>query len=237
MMDKATGQDKHEPDDKQQGRRMLHRFIRSRPHLTLGIAFGTAVGLAWPDSHPWQQRALIGWNAGVWIYLAGMMWLMMRADHHKVREIASRQDENAGTVLFTLIVGVVLSLYAIISELARMDHMPPNQVALRYAFTALTVIGSWLLVGVLFCFHYAHMYYRTPQDRPPLHFPEEGLEPDYWDFLYFSFTIAVAVQTSDVSVTSRPMRKLVLGHSVLAFFFNLLILGLSINIAAGFVNS
>jgi uncharacterized membrane protein len=118
-----------------------------------------------------------------------------------------------------------------------MDHMPPNQVALRYAFTALTVIGSWLLVGVLFCFHYAHMYYRTPQDRPPLHFPEEGLEPDYWDFLYFSFTIAVAVQTSDVSVTSRPMRKLVLGHSVLAFFFNLLILGLSINIAAGFVNS
>jgi uncharacterized membrane protein len=109
MMDKATGQDKHEPDDKQQGRRLLHRFIRSRPHLTLGIAFGTAVGLAWPDSHPWQQRALIGWNAGVWIYLAGMMWLMMRADHHKVREIASRQDENAGTVLFTLIVGVVLS--------------------------------------------------------------------------------------------------------------------------------
>ena len=50
-------------------------------------------------------------------------------------------------------------------------------------------------------------------------------------------TIAVAVQTSDVAVTSRSMRKLVLGHSVLAFFFNLLILGLSINIAAGLVNS
>jgi uncharacterized membrane protein len=241
MMDKATGQDKHErddqPDDKQGGRRLLHRFIRSRPHLTLAIAFGTVVGLAWPDSHPWLRRALVGWNAGVWIYLFGMTWLMMRADHHKAREIAGRQDENAGTVLLTLIVGVVVSLYAIISELARMDHLPPDQVALRYAFTALTVIGSWLLVGVLFCFHYAHMYYRAPQDGRPLRFPEEGLEPDYWDFLYFSFTIAVAVQTSDVSITSRPMRKLVLGHSVLAFFFNLLILGLSINIAAGLVNS
>jgi uncharacterized membrane protein len=234
MMDNATKGQRH---DKEKGRRLLHRFIRSRPHLTLAIALGAAVALAWPASHPWLQRALIGWNAGVWTYLLGMAWLMMRADHRKVREIAGRQDESAGTVLFTLVIGAVLSLYAIVSELARMDHVPPDQVALRYAFTALTVIGSWLLVGVLFCFHYAHVYYHAPQDRLPLRFPEEGLEPDYWDFLYFSFTIAVAVQTSDVSVTSRTMRKLVLGHSVLAFFFNLLILGLSINIAAGFVNS
>jgi uncharacterized membrane protein len=223
--------------DKEKGRRLLHRFIRSRPHLTLAIAFGAVVGVAWPDSHPWLRRALIGWDAGVWIYLFGMAWLMMRADHRKVREIASRQDENAGLVLSTLIVGAMLSLYAIVSELTRMDHLPPDQVALRYAFTALTVIGSWLLVGVLFCFHYAHLYYRSPQGRLPLRFPDEGLEPNYWDFLYFSFTIAVAVQTSDVTVMSRSMRKLVLGQSVLAFFFNLAILGLSINIAASLVNA
>jgi uncharacterized membrane protein len=228
--------------DKEKGRRLLHRFIRSRPHLTLAIAFGAVVGVAWPDSHPWLRRALIGWDAGVWIYLLGMAWLMMRADHRKVREIASRQDENAGLVLSTLIVGAMLSLYAIVSELTRMDHLPPDQVAMRYAFTALTVIGSWLLVGVLFCFHYAHLYYRSPQGRLPLRFPDEDLgpghlEPNYWDFLYFSFTIAVAVQTSDVTVMSRSMRKLVLGQSVLAFFFNLAILGLSINIAASLVNA
>jgi uncharacterized membrane protein len=222
---------------RQGDKRLLHRFIRSRPHLTLAIALGAAVALAWTDSAPWLRRALIGWNAGVWSYLLGMGWLMMRADHRKVREIAGRQDESAGLVLFTLVVAAVLSLYAIISELTRMDHVPPDQIALRYAFTALTVVGSWLLVGVLFCFHYAHLYYRAPQDRPPLRFPEEGLEPNYWDFLYFSFTIAVAVQTSDVTVTARTMRKLVLGHSVLAFFFNLLILGLSINIAAGLLNA
>jgi uncharacterized membrane protein len=239
MMDKVPGGREH---DKQQGRRLLHRFIRSRPHLSLAILLGALVALAWPDSHPWLRRALIGWNAGVWAYLLSMGWLMATADHRKVREIAGKQDESAGLVLCTLVIGAVLSLYAIVSDLARMDHMPANQVALRYAFTALTVIGNWLLVGVLFCFHYAHLYYRAPRDRLPLRFPEEGaesrdIEPDYWDFLYFAFTIAVAVQTSDVSVTSRAMRKLVLGHSVLAFFFNLLILGLSINIAAGFVNS
>jgi uncharacterized membrane protein len=214
----------------------LQHLIRNRPHLTLAIALGAAVGLLWPDSRSWMQRALIGWNAGTWSYLTGMSWLMMRADHRKVRAIAGREDENAGTVLLTLIVGAMLSLYAIVAELAHMDHLPADQVAMRYAFTALTVIGSWLLVGVLFCFHYAHLYYRAPEDRRPLRFPDEGLEPDYWDFLYFSFTIAVAVQTSDVSVMSRAMRKLVLGHSVLGFFFNVLILGLSVNIAAGLVN-
>ena len=228
--------------DKAKGRHLLHRFIRSRPHLSLAIALGALVGLAWPDSHPWLRRALIGWNAGVWVYLFSMGWLMSTADHGKVREIAGKQDESGGLVLFTMVVGAMLSLYAIVSELARMDHMPAHQIALHYAFTALTVIGSWLLVGVLFCIHYAHLYYHAPRDRLPLRFPEEGaeprdIEPDYWDFLYFSFTISVAVQTSDVSVTSRAMRKLVLGHSVLAFFFNLLILGLSINIAAGFANS
>jgi uncharacterized membrane protein len=227
------GQHKPSGDDR---RRLLHRFIRSRPHLTLAIALGALVGLLWPHSHAWQQRALIGWNAGVWSYLLSMMWLMATADHRKVRQIAGQQDESAGLVLFTMVVGVVLSLYAIISELTRMNHVPADQVALRYAFTALTVIGSWLLVGVLFCFHYAHVFYHAPAKRLPLRFPEDLPDPDYWDFLYFSFTIQVAVQTSDVAVMTRGMRRLVLGHSVLAFFFNLAILGLSINIAAGLLN-
>jgi len=240
-MMKETSHD-HGKDHQRGDKRLLHRFIRSRPHLTLAIALGAVVALLWPHSHPWLRRALIGWNAGVWIYLLSMMWMMATSDERKVREIAGREDESAGLVLFTMVIGVVLSLYAIVTELTRMDHVPPDQIALRYAFTALTVVGSWLLVGVLYCFHYAHLYYRAPEGRQPLRFPDDdresgGFAPNYWDFLYFSFTIAVAVQTSDVTIMSRTMRKLVLGHSVLAFFFNLLILGLSINIAAGFVNS
>lgn len=219
------------------GKTLLHRFIRSRPYLAAAVLLGVVVGLAWPDADTWLQRALIGWNTGVWAYLFVMSLLMARADHHRVRELACRQDENAGTVLFTMVVGAVLSLYAIVSELTRMDHGQGGQAALRYAFTALTVVGSWLLVGVMFCLHYAHLYYRAHADRRPLRFPDEDLEPNYWDFLYFSFTIAVAVQTSDVTVVSRSMRQLVLGQSVLAFFFNLAILGLSINIAASLVNS
>jgi uncharacterized membrane protein len=57
--------------------------------------------------------------------------------------------------------------------------------------------------------------------------------PDYWDFLYFSFTIAVAAQTSDVIIMNRSTRKTVLAQSILSFLFNVAILGFSINIAAG----
>jgi uncharacterized membrane protein len=217
-------------------RRLLHRFIRSRPHLSLAIALGVVVGVLLPGSERPLTRALIGWNAAVWTYLLTMLWLMMHASPHRVREIASREDERAGLVLLTLTIGAVLSLSAIISELGQIPHLSPDQRALRYGFTALTVSGSWFLVGVLFTFHYAHLFYRAPGHRLPLRFPDDLPDPDYWDFLYFSFTIAVAVQTSDVAVTTRGMRKLVLGHSVLAFFFNLAILGLSINIAAGLLN-
>jgi uncharacterized membrane protein len=59
--------------------------------------------------------------------------------------------------------------------------------------------------------------------------------PDYYDFLYFSYVIGVACQTADVDITSSPMRRTALVHCVLAFFFNSAVLALTINIAAGLI--
>jgi len=216
---------------------LSHRFFSSRPHLTLAIAFGAVVALLVPDSFAAITRALIAWNAAVWSYLVTMMWLITRADHRKVRAIADQQDENAGLVLVTLVVAAVFSLTAIFFELSELADARGSERAWRYVLTVMTLFGSWLLVGVLFCFHYAHMYYRATSWTAPLKFPDDEKEPDYWDFLYFSFTISVAVQTADIGIMTRAMRKLVLGHAVLNFFFNLVILGLSINIAAGLIKS
>jgi uncharacterized membrane protein len=215
----------------------LLRFLRSRPYLIGALALGVAVGLLVPGDYTWLRRALIGWNSGAWTYLVVMMWTMMRADHSQVRAIAARQDESGGAVLAAVIVGALLSVGAIVTELSNMKHVSEHQAALHYAFTALTVVGAWLLVGVMYAFHYAHLYYCANKNTRPLRFPDEHVQPNYWDFLYFSFTLSVAVQTSDVSIMTRAMRKLVLGHSILAFFFNLVILGLSVNIAASLVNT
>jgi len=62
---------------------------------------------------------------------------------------------------------------------------------------------------------------------------EGAAVPNHADFLYFSLTIAAAAQTSDVAVTTRSMRKLVVAQAVLSFAFNTMVPALAINIAVG----
>jgi len=214
-----------------------HRFAHHRPRLAIAILIGAIVGLALPAQWQWLTRALTAWNVGVWLYLFSIGWLLVGSTHVKVRAIAEQEDNNAVAVLATLSISAVLSLTAIVFELGASRTLTFEQRLAPYLFTAATVFGSWLLVGVLFTFHYAHMFYRTHADKRPLIFPEQDPHPDYWDFLYFSFTIAVAVQTSDVMIVSRSMRKVVLAQSVLSFLFNAAILGLSVNIAAGVIGA
>lgn len=217
-------------------RNLLHRFVSSRPYLTVALVLGVGTGLFFTDE-TWLRQALIGWNVTVWAYLLSVIPAMNKADHQRVREIAARQDESAALVLGTMTIGIALTMAAVISELSGAGKASSGAQAVHYIYTGVTVIGSWILLGVLYCFHYAHVYYNSARKEPELKFPDDEQEPNYWDFLYFSFTISVAVQTSDVCVMTRTMRKLVLSQSVICFLFNLLILGLSINIAAGLMNN
>ena len=197
-------------------RNLLHRFVTSRPYLTSALVVGVATGLFFTDQ-TWLRQALIGWNVTVWLYLLIIIFPMNKADHHRVREVAAKQDESAALVLGTMTIGIVLTMAAVISELAGAGK--GGDATWHYIITAIMVTGSWILLGVLYCFHYAHKYYNSDSDAPELKFPDDEQEPNYWDFLYFSFTISVAVQTSDVTVRSRRMRKVVLGQSVLCFFY------------------
>lgn len=214
-----------------------HKFIRSRPRLTIAIVTGISVGLALPWQWNLVTRVLVGWNVTVWFYLCLMAWLMMRASHVRVRNIAEQEDKGAIAILAIMSVAAMVSIAAIILELSTIKGLPLSYRLAHYAFTGSTVFGSWCLVAALFTFHYARIYYRSPIERRALSFPDNEENLDYWDFLYFSFTIAVAAQTSDVTVMSHSMRKTVLAQSILSFLFNVAILGLSINIAASFVGS
>ncbi len=217
-------------------RNLLHRFISNRPHLSMSIGLGIAIALILPSIWDPVRRALVGWNVTIYTYLLSMAWLMLRADHAKVKSIAGRQDENAGMVLLGLLLATVLSITAIVVELRQLSGASERELILRVVFTAFTIIGSWFFAATLFCIHYAHLFYQAPLAEQPLIFQGAKQEPNYWDFLYFSFTIAVAAQTSDVTINTRPMRKLVLAQSVLSFFFNMVILGLCVNLGAALIN-
>ena len=209
----------------------ISRFAAARPRLLIAFALGAIVGVAAPAGHGWLTRTLLGWDAAVWTYLILISVMMLRADPRRIRAVARREDTSASAVLAVVCLGVIASMVAIAFELVTAKSAGHAQ-AWHYALTGVTVVGAWLMVPMMFTVHYAHLYYRTPS-APPLQFPDREIEPDYWDFLYFSFTIAVASQTADISIRSRAMRRAVLGQSLLSFFFNTSILALSINIAAG----
>ena len=113
---------------------------------------------------------------------------------------------------------------------------------MHLGLTILTVVDSWMFMHLTFAFHYAHEYYdeceacpeKKPEERGGLIFPG-GEQPSYVDFLYYAYVIGLASQTADVSTTSRGMRILTAVHGTLAFFYNLAIIGLTVNISSGFI--
>ncbi|MFZ6657162.1 DUF1345 domain-containing protein [Undibacterium sp. TJN19] len=216
---------------------MIKKFVQRRSRLVITLGLGIFSAFLLPDTTPFVTRALSGWNIGVWAYLILMALLMTRASQQKVRRMAQEEDESAIGVLVLLSLSAIISLMAIIHELSGLSGLPSDERIVKYLFAASTVLGSWTLLAVIFCFHYALLFYNAPEDKRALAFPDGEELPDFWDFLYFSFTIAVAAQTSDVTVMSRSARKTVLAQSVLSFFFNIAVLGFSINIAASLVSS
>jgi uncharacterized membrane protein len=107
------------------------------------------------------------------------------------------------------------------------------------AVSVATILLSWMLIHTVFALFYAHEFHSEGNDRAGGHggglaFPDDST-PDYLDFLYFSFVVGTTAQTSDVAVTSRAMRRVVMLHGVLSFFFNTAVIALAVNIAAQLV--
>lgn len=215
----------------------IFQFFRTHPHprLLIAVILGLGSGFLLPDQWRLVTQVLVAWNIMVWSYLLLMGWLMLRADHARLIKIASQEDEHGATILAMFSIATVASLVAIVLELSTQELITGFRL-FNYLITGATILGSWFFIGVLFTFHYSRMYYLSPANSRPLKFPDDEQRPDYWDFLYFSFTIAVAVQTADVSVINRSMRKVVLAQSILSFLFNLVIIGSSVNVFASLVS-
>ena len=207
--------------------------LRTRPRMAIATGIGVAVGFLVPEVGSAVTRILIGWNTSVWLFLVLIGSMMLQSDHERLRRHAIAQAEGAAVVLALVIVAAVFSIVAIVFELSAAKGPGARHAVPHILFALATVAGSWLLLPTLFAMNYASVYYRT-QHGNGLMFPDpdKTFKPDYADFLYFSFTIAVASQTADVAITARSMRRLVLLQSVLSFVFNTTILAFTINIAA-----
>jgi len=91
---------------------------------------------------------------------------------------------------------------------------------------------AWSLTHTSYTLRYAHLYYRDEGGVGGLVFPGDR-PPDDFDFAYFAYTIGMCFQVSDVVITSWQIRRAVLGHAVLSFAYNTVILALALNLLFG----
>lgn len=216
----------------------LRHYWQVRPRLLLSVGAGILCYLLLPAQLSQLQRLMLGWNVLAWLYLLFLWRLMLVSTPKHIRQRARAQDENASMVLALVSIGCLVSILAILFELSTAKQVSDSLKTLHLVLTGTTLVVSWLLLPTAFTMHYAHQFYRqgAPQDPLPLLFPGNLQEPTYWDFAYFSFTIAVASQTADVAVGAAEVRKVALLQSVISFVFNLVILGLSINVGASLLS-
>jgi len=203
--------------------------------LMYGLAAGLATA-ALPLPLAWPLRGLLGWCAGVAVYLLLAWWLAMAFDAKGTRERAQAQDEPGVVIFLILLLATLACVAAIVFMMQQSRDLSGVGRTLQIALSMAALAASWLFIQAIFAFHYAHRYYQEEKRKQPvgagLLFPG-GQDPDYFDFLYYAHVVGMTSQVSDVQVTSRAMRRLTTVHAVLSFAFNMLILALSINVVAG----
>ncbi len=163
------------------------------------------------------------------LYLLLMLAQAARLTPDDLRRHAAEADEGIPLIVLIAVGIVATSLTAIFLVLSA-----PGGGAGGGALSLGSIPLGWAMLHTVFAFHYAGVFYAPADadhgDAGGIAFPETG-EPGVWDFLYFSFVIGMTAQVSDATVSQTGMRRLVLAHSVLAFFYNTVILALAVNAA------
>ena len=218
--------------------RLLRQF-KAHPRLLAGILAAVLAGLVLPQDWPRTTRNIVALDAGGLVFLI-LTWVMMaRSTERHMRLRAALQDEGRLAVLLLTTGATIFAMTAVALELHDAKDLSPDASLIHVGLAAATIVCSWFVTHTMFALHYAHGFYADPDPGDDREDRVGGLDipgckrPDYWDFLYFSFTIGMTFQTSDVQITARSLRRQTLAHGILSFFFNTVILALSINIAAG----
>ncbi len=182
---------------------------------------------------PFPTFLILGFDAGAAFFVFRVWTMMAKAELHDMQRHAAIEDEKP---YMWPIVGGLFATAILIAVIFEMRGAEPVHVLIGIA----TILLSWFFLNTVFALHYAHDYYReidSPQGRRA----REGLlfpghrQPDYWDFLYFSFIVGMTFQVSDVQIEDHVIRRVVLLHGLLAFIFNVFVLALSISLVGDLI--
>ena len=211
----------------------MKKLFSEHPRLWISVTTGGLVFFLLPQHWPLLNRVLVCWNCGVALFLVLIFVWMTRLTAAQICTKYIEEDASAPIILVAVTLAALLSLIAIVEPLATIKQVTGSVRAAHFALAdadADQIRGSWCRP----CLPRTTPICSTApqQDERPLHFPETAM-PVFWDFAYFSFTIAAACQTADVSTQHAGIRRVVILHTLISFLFNATILGFAINVTAG----
>ncbi len=210
------------------------RYLPFVAFLVIGLAAFLALMQHWGLA--WAPALLGGFDLGAAAFLAMLVHRFVVDDSTRMRSRAAANDVDHWVVLSFGLIIVVVIVSSVWLELTGADNGSKFTILLSTG----TLIMAWFFANTLFSLHYAHIWYLKGEPGPDgahsdhggLDFPGNTPEPDYWDFSYFSFVLAMTFQVSDVQVTSKRMRRLALMHGLIAFFFNIAVIAVSVNLVS-----
>lgn len=205
--------------------------FRHHARFYLSILCGIGVGLL-PLPLAAGPRISIAGAVFFFAYLTSVFALIERTTAEDLRSKAALEDEGMIVIVLITLAVIALSLGSLVA-LLQGDRHGGWQLLPAIANVPL----GWATLHTIMAFHYARLFYARPdgrrsggaRDARGLEFPKTD-EPSISDFLYFSFVIGMTAQTSDVDVTSRAARRAAVLHGVVSFFYNTVILALTINV-------
>lgn len=208
----------------------LVESLRTRPRLTVAALVFGIMGAALVSLGITPVPALLlAFDAGALVFLVSMWVLFNTATPQSMRHQARLQDAGRWGILWSAVALTAVVVVALGSELRAATGGGVAPIVLAGG----SIVLSWLFMNVMFALHYAHGFYGDyGVQHQGLDFPGKA-DPDYWDFAYFAIVIGMTFQVSDVQISSRALRRTALLHGVIAFFFNVFIIAVTVNIVAG----
>ena len=195
------------------------------------IAFALIAAIAIPIATSrldWQRGALIGFDVAAAIFLLSCIPLLTRGNPDSMRQAALHNDANRATLLSITVAVTIVILVAIAAELSQ--SRKPDMLGAGLIVASLAL--AWIFSNSVYALHYAHLFYTSDKggaDCGGLDFPKTP-EPDYWDFVYFAFTLGMTFQTSDTEIHDARFRRVATFHCLAAFVFNIGVLAFTINV-------
>jgi uncharacterized membrane protein len=214
-------------------RSLMHWYDlrRAQTRLLLSLVLGVLALFAARAVLPLGVAIIGGWDISALCLLVSSWWIIARSDAEDAKARAAAEDPGRRVLLLLSLVSSVVSFFAAALLVHQTDEREPLHVLAASICLAAPVL-AWLLTHSVYALHYAHLYYQASDVGDGLLFPGDEA-PDDLDFAYFSFTVGMCFQTSDVTVTSKRLRRSVLLHSLLSFVFNTAVIALALNLALG----